>query len=83
MNEMIGNLGRRMSALARVCNISKREWSKDERRFTEVRPRTRFDHEFHGMEMAIEAMGIEFNIEYSGETLEMTAIIIMGKRFDI
>lgn len=83
MNDMINNLGNRMVRLARVCNIEKREWSENERRFTEIRKPTKFDHEFHGMVMAIKAMGIEFDFEYNYETMEMTTIIIMGKRFDI
>lgn len=83
MNEMIQNLGNRMVALMRVINIENRNWSEDERRFTETRPSNKFDHELHGMTMALQAMGIEFGFEFDGEVIEYTAITLMGTRFEV
>lgn len=83
MNEMINNLGGRIVTLLRVINIDRREWSQDERRFTESRPCTRFDHELRGMTMAMKAMGIEFEFDFDENVIEYTAISIMGRRFDV
>ena len=83
MKEMINNLGKRMVVLLRVVNISCREWAQDERRFTELRPCTKFDHELRGMTMAMKAMGIEFEFDFDENVIEYTAVTIMGTRFEI
>ena len=83
MKEMINNLGKRMVVLLRVVNIGCREWAQDERRFAELRPFTKFDHELRGMTMAMKAMGIEFEFDFDENVIEYTAVTIMGTRFEI
>ena len=40
-------------------------------------------HELHGMEMAMQAMHIEFEPEYNADVTQYTGITIMGKRYAI
>lgn len=81
MEKMINDLAERMLVKARVINMYARKWAVDERRFTESREQNKFDHEFSGMIQAVKAMGIALDIEYDENVVEMTAIIIMGKKF--
>lgn len=82
MKEMINNIGERLIHKMRVINICTREFANDERRFSEPRKLNKFDHEFRGMLDILKTMGIEFEIEYNDDVTEMTAITIMGQRFE-
>lgn len=83
MNTMIENLGKRMVVKAKMVNHYAKAWSVDERRFNESRELNKFDHELRGMIQAIEAMDMEFSMEYDANVVEITAIVIMGYRFNV
>lgn len=83
MTEMLNNLSEHMIVKIRIINRYCREWAKDERRFNESRPCNKFDHELRGMTQAMKAMDIEFEFEYDAEVVEITAITIMGARYEI
>ena len=70
MTKMIENLGNRMITLMRVVNIYGLSNNK-------------LADELNGMTMALNAMEIEFEFDYSDDVTEYTAITIMGKRFEI
>lgn len=83
MKEMIKNIGNAIIVRMRVCNICMREWSEDERRFTESRPLNKFDWELSGMLQALKHMGIEFEIDYNDRVTQYTGIEIMGIKFEV
>lgn len=83
MKEMIKNIGNVIIVRMRVCNIRMREWSEDERRFTESRPLNKFDWELSGMLQALKHMGIEFEIDYNDCVTQYTGIEIMGIKFEV
>lgn len=83
MKEMIKNIGNAIIVRMRVCNIGMREWSEDERRFTESRPLNKFDWELSGMLQALKHMGIEFEIDYNDHVTQYTGIEIMGIKFEV
>ena len=83
MKEMIKSIGNTIIVRMRVCNISMREWSEDERRFTESRPLNKFDWELSGMLQALKHMGIEFEIDYNDRVTQYTGIEIMGIKFEV
>lgn len=69
---MINNLADRMISLMRVINID--GFHGDNRKFR---------CELNGMIMACKAMDIEIDFEYNSEVTEYTAVILMGKRFEL
>ena len=83
MTEMINRIGERLITKMSVINLYTKEWAEDERRFNESRKLNKFDHEFRGMTDMLKTMGIDFEIEYNEAVTEMTAITIMGKRFEV
>ena len=83
MTEMLNNLAERMITKIRIVNTHRRFWAKDKRRFTESRPFTKIDHELTGMEHALKAMGIPFEYDFDDEVVEITAVTIMGNRYEI
>lgn len=83
MEEMLNNLAECMAIKIRIINVYNKGWATDERRFTEHRPANKFDHELTGMTHALKAMGIPFEFEYDADVVEITAVIIMGIRYDI
>ena len=82
MNEMIKNLGDRMVTLVRVINMYSKEHHESENRM-ETRKSNKFDHEFKGMVMAIEAMGFAYDLEWDNEVVEIKTIIIQGISFEV
>ena len=83
MDEMINNIAKRMITKIRVVNLYTKEWSQDDRRFTESRKKNKFDFELSGMFQTLEAAGISFDVEYNTDVSEITAIIIMGTRYSV
>lgn len=83
MNEIIENLGNRMVILARVVNIFRRDWARCPLRFSRSRPFRKHDYELGGMIQAAKSLGLNVEFDYDNDVVEITAIIIQGKRFDI
>lgn len=69
---MINNLANRMIKLMRLINIE--GFHGDNRKFR---------HELNGMVMACKAMDIEIDFDYNSEVTKYTAVILMGKRFEL
>lgn len=42
-----------------------------------------FHSEWKGMELALKAMGINYDYEFDDETYEITAVIVMNQRVEI
>lgn len=83
MNEMLNNLAKRMTTKIQIINRYNEDWATDERRFAESRPCNRFDHELRGMEHAMRAMDIPFEYDFDDEMVKITAVVIMGNRYEI
>ena len=81
MTTMINNIGERMVVKARVVNQFMKDWleGKEEGNLR----RNPFYSEFRGMTEMLKAMEIEFDIEYDEDVVSMTAITIMGKKFEV
>lgn len=81
MNEMINNIGNRMVVKARLVNDFMESWleGKEEGNMR----RNPFYSEFQGMCQLIKAMEMDFDIEYDEKVVKMTAIVIMGKKFEV
>ena len=79
MNEMIKNIGERMTTKARLVNDFMASWLEGNEEGN-LR-RNPFYSEFQGMCQLLKAMDIDFNIEYDNEVTSMAAITIMGKTF--
>ena len=83
MEEMMSNIAKRMITKIRVVNLYTKDWSQDERRFTESRKCNKFDFELSGMFQTLEAAGIPYDVEYNSDVSEITAIILMGTRYSV
>ena len=81
MNKMINNIGNRMVTKARLVNDFMASWleGKEEGNLR----RNPFYSEFQGMCQLIKAMEMDFDIEYDEKVVRMTAIVIMGKKFEV
>ena len=81
MNEMINNIGNLMVTKARLVNDFMEGWleGKEEGNLR----RNPFYSEFQGMCQLIKAMEMDFDIEYDEKVVRMTAIVIMGKKFEV
>ena len=81
MTEMINNIGNRMATKARLVNNFLESWYKGE---VSGNLRTNpFYSEFQGMCQLLKAMEMEFDIQYDNDVVCMTAIVIMGKTFEV
>lgn len=69
MKQMILDLGDRMIKLMRVVNIYGLSGNK-------------LAYELNGMEMALDAMGIEYEFDFNEAVDQYTAVTINGIRFD-
>ena len=69
MKDMINNLGERMVTLMRVVNIYGMSGNK-------------LAYELHGMTMALQAMDIEFEFDFTENVDQYKSITIMGIKFD-
>ena len=78
MNEMINRIGDRMVVKARVVNLAVEEGDYAHN----IRECPTYS-EFYGMIELLKTMGIEYDIEFNREVTHMTAIVIMGKRFEV
>jgi hypothetical protein len=81
MNAMINNIGERLVVKARVVNDFMESWlaGKEEGNLR----RNPFYSELQGMLQMLKAMDIDFSIEYDNEVVKMTAIVVMGKKFEV
>lgn len=80
MTEMIKNLGEALVIKMRVVNMVKRN---NEYIFDNNIRTNPFYSEFTGMLQALKAMNIECEVDYNKDVTEMTAITIMGIRFEV
>ena len=78
MNEMITKIAERMITKMRIINSEK----KDGRYAANLRKFPIYS-EFVGMTQLLKTMDIDFEIEYDETVTDMTAIVIMGKRFEV
>ena len=79
MKEMINNIGETMVIKMRIVNTVKKsgEYSDNLRKCP-------IYSELYGMIQTLKCMEIDFDIEWNSENLdEMTAITIMGNRFEV
>ena len=81
MTEMINNIGNRMVTKARLVNKVLEEW-ETKGLDTPLRNNP-FYSEFQGMCQLLKAMEMEYNIHYDNDVIRMTAIVIMGKFFQV
>ena len=81
MKEMVNNIGERMTTKARLVNDFMASWleGKEEGNLR----RNPFYSEFQGMCQLLKAMEMDFEIEYDDKITSMTAIVIMGNRFEV
>lgn len=78
MKEMIKNIGETAVVKMRIINRVR----KDGEYADNLRKCPTYS-EFYGMLQTLKCMDVEFEIEWNAENLdEMTAIVIMGKRFE-
>lgn len=80
MEEMIKNIGERLVIQMRLVNMVKRN---KEYIFDNNIKTNPFFSEFTGMTLALKAMGIGYEIDWNEEVTEMTAITIMGIKFEV
>lgn len=78
MKEMIKNIGERMVKKMRIVN---REI--EDGRYTHNLRKCPFYSEFIGMTQLLKTMEIDFEIDYDETVTYMTAITIMGTRFEV
>jgi hypothetical protein len=79
--EMIDTIGSRMVTKARLVNRFLERWREGkEEGNLRAYP---FYSEFQGMRQLLQAMGVVFDIEYDDDAIKMTAITIMGERFEV
>lgn len=78
MNEMITKIAERMITKMRIINTE----VKDGRYANNMRKFPIYS-EFIGMTQLLKTMDIDFEIEYDETVTDMTAIVIMGKRFEV
>ena len=78
MNELINKIGERITAKMRVVNIGKLNGYYKEN-FREYPSYS----EFVGMTQMLRAMDIDFEVEWDENDNQMTAITVMGKRFEV
>ena len=81
MTEMINNAGNRMVHKARLVNRVLKDWYNGELK-DNLRSNP-FYSEFQGMRQMLTAMNIEYSIDYDTNVEQMTAITILGTRFEI
>lgn len=83
MTEMINNIGNRMVTKARLVNRVLKDWYNGQLD-SNLRSNA-FYSEFQGMTQMLNAMHIEYSIEFAANTnaRKMVAITIMGMRFEI
>ena len=81
MDTMINNIGDQMIVTARCVNIFLESWYKGEESGN-LRNNPHYS-EFQGMCQLLKAMDVDYDIEYDREVVKMTAIVIMGKRFEV
>lgn len=76
--EMITNIGDRLVTKMRVVNIYKAggEYADNFRKCP-------FYSEFVGMTQMLKTLGIDFDIDWDASVTQMTAVTVMGKRFDV
>lgn len=76
--EMINNIGDRLVAKMRVVNLYKKkgEYAGNFRKCP-------FYSEFVGMTQMLKTLGIDFDIDWDANVTQMTAVTVMGKRFDV
>ena len=77
---MIRNIGSVLVAKMRVVNMVKRN---NEYIFDNNIRTNPFYSEFAGMTLALKAMGIDYEIDWNEDVTEMTAITIMGIKFEV
>lgn len=80
MTEMINRIGERLVTKMTVVNLARenKEYWDDN-----IRTNPHYS-EFHGMLQLLKTMDFEFEIDWNPENIyEMTAITIMGKRFEV
>ena len=73
MNKALETLGERMVVLMRVINIDGFHSNNN----------AKFRHELSGMIMAVQAMDIDIDFDYDREVTHYTAVILMGKRYEV
>ncbi len=80
MNKMINEIGNTLVIKMRVVNMVKR--NKEYILDNNIRTNP-FYSEFVGMTQMLKVMDIEYDIDYNEDVTQMTAITIMGKRFEV
>lgn len=78
MNEMINKIGERLVVKARVVNI----YRNDEKYAHNIRT-CPFYSEFRGMIEMLKTLDIDYDIDFSADLSQMTAITVAGKRFEV
>lgn len=82
MNKMINNIAEEMTTTARFVNDFFEKWIAGEE--NGAPGSNRFYSELMGMHRLLKAMDIDHELEHSDSgTMKITAIIIMGKRFEV
>ena len=80
MKEMIKKIGESLVIKMRVVNMVRRN---NEYIFDNNIRTNPFFSEFVGMTQMLKAMDIEYDIDYNEDVTQMTAITIMGTRFEV
>ena len=76
--EMINNIGDRLVTKMRVVNLY-----KESGEFADNIRKCPFYSEFVGMTQMLKTLGIEFEIDWDVSVSNMTAVTVMGKRFEV
>ena len=76
--EMINNIGDRLTTKMRVVNLY-----KESGEFADNFRKCPFYSEFVGMTQMLKTLGIEFEIDWDVNVSKMTAVTVMGKRFEV
>lgn len=80
MTEMIKKIGERLVIQMRVVNMVRRN---NEYIFDNNIRTNPYHSEFAGMTQLLKAMDIEYEIDWNEDVTQMTAITIMGTRFEV
>jgi hypothetical protein len=79
MNEMIKNVGENAVIKMRIINRVRKDGE-----YADNLRKCPIYSEFYGMTQTLKCMDIDFEIDWNPQNLdEMTAITIMGKRFEV
>lgn len=80
---MLDNLAKRMVCKAAIVNMHTITWQQSGGKTWNEKPEDKFECELHGMELALDDLGIDYNWDFDGSRYLFKALHLGGKTYPV